>query len=290
VKFLQVSIRLERSQAEHAEALLNLAGAQALTFDDAADTPLFEPAPGTTPLWPQLVLHALFPQDFDGAGLQRMLAAALPGLASIGTRSIDAADWQAGLEQEVFVRRITDTLAVVPADFSDDVPATHTVRLHMGLAFGTGRHPTTTLCLQWLAAHAPVGQSVCDFGCGSGILAIAALELGATTAIAIDNDPQAVQATRSNARLNGVESRLHAGSSEDFGAIAVDLVMANILAGTLQESVDSIAAMLQPRGKIVLSGILTEQAESVAAAFAQRFESFTTSLLEGWACITARLR
>lgn len=286
----QVSVRLNRADAARAEALLNLADPLALTFDDAADSPLFEPRRGDTPLWPELIICAMFPANFDIDALSTVLCDALPTIDGIEIRRIDAADWQAGLEQAVFVQRIAENLCVVPANHAGDPPAETAVQLHMGLAFGTGRHPTTALCLEWLAKHAPQGLSICDFGCGSGVLAIAALRLGATNAIAVDDEPQAVTATRANAQLNGVADRLVAGALEDFPDITVDIVLANILAGTLCESVALIAAMLRPGGRIVLSGVLEDQVQDVEHAFADRFESFDNAVRDGWARITAILR
>jgi ribosomal protein L11 methyltransferase len=290
VELKQVSVRLTRSEAARAEALLSLAGSLALTIADAEDSPLFEPAPGATPLWPELTVHALFPGDFDVDSLCNVLRDALPRIGDIATRRIDDADWQAGLEQSVFVQRIAANLCVIPAGWTDTAPAGNAVRLHMGLAFGTGRHPTTILCLEWLAANPPQDLSICDFGCGSGILAIAALRLGAARAIAIDNDPQALVATRANAQLNAVTDRLVAGELEEFPDIDADVVLANILAGTLNESVAVIAAMLRPGGNVVLSGILESQASTVEREFAARFESFDTAVRDGWARIAARLR
>jgi ribosomal protein L11 methyltransferase len=290
VRLRQISIRIARTDAEQAEALLNLAGSLALTFDDAQDTPLFEPEPGSTPLWPRLAVHALFPPDFDVAALGALLQHALPSAANIETTFVDKADWQAGLEQEVFIQHVAPNLSIVPADWEGTDSAAHVVRLHMGLAFGTGRHPTTRLCLDWLAANPPRGLQICDFGCGSGVLAIAALQLGATHAVAIDTEPQAVAATLANASLNAVEERIAAGTASQFADLKVDLVLANILAGTLEGSVDAIAAMLRPRGCVVLSGILAEQTDALARCFARRFESLDTTQRDGWARITGILR
>lgn len=290
MKFRQVSICLARADAEHAEALLNLAGALALTFDDAHDSPLFEPEPGATPLWPHLKIHALFPAEFDVAMLAYVLNNALPSATSIESAFVDDDDWHRGLEQTVFVRQIAPNLTVVPADWAGEATTTALVRLNMGLAFGTGRHPTTLSCLQWLAENPPQGLEVCDFGCGSGILAIAALQLGATRAVAIDNEPQAVAATRENAKLNALDARVTAGTIAEFEHVQVDLVLANILAGTLTESIDLIASMLRPRGQIVLSGILADQSKGLMEDFAARFDSLAATRHDGWARITGVLR
>lgn len=290
MKFTQLSVVLRRADAERAQALLNLAEPLALSIDDAADSPLFEPTPGETPLWPELIVHALFPAQFDAAALGRLLTDALESVSRTELREIDEAHWRAGLEQDVFVQRIADNLCIVPAEFDAPAPAANAVRLHMGLAFGTGRHATTMLCLQWLARNPPAGLTVCDYGCGSGILGIAALRLGAQSAIAIDNDPQAVSSARANAELNAVGQRFRAGSLEDFPSIQADVVLANILAATLSDSVDLIASMLRPAGRIVLSGILDRQCADIERAFAPRFEGFETSVHDGWACIAGRLR
>jgi ribosomal protein L11 methyltransferase len=290
VKLRQVSIQLERAAASHAEALLNLAGALAVSIDDARDTPLFEPAPGTTPLWPHLALRALFPADFDSGALVDMLADALPQGTSIDTNCVDESDWRAGLEQAVFVQQVSPDLTIVPADWEGDGTTPTLVRLNMGLAFGTGRHPTTLLCLRWLAENPPRGLTVCDFGCGSGVLAITALKLGATSAVAIDHEPQAIAATRANAALNNVEARLAAGEGSEFGSLEVDLVLANILAGTLAQSVTMIASMLRPRGRIVLSGILIDQADDLIREFAPRFDSLVTAEHDGWARVTGTIK
>jgi len=290
LKLLQVSLRLDRADVERAEALLDLAGALALTFVDAEDAPLFEPAPGTTPMWEHPGIHALFPVATDGAALGAILSQALPSAHGIETRQIDEQDWRAGMEQAVFVRRIAANLGVVPADWDGTPPAEKCVRLHMGLAFGTGQHATTALCLQWLARNPPKALEVCDLGCGSGVLGIAAVMLGATSATAIDTDPQAVAATLQNAKLNEVDAAVRAGLPEEFANIEVDLVIANILADTLTRSVDTIGDMLRPRGGIVLSGVLTAQVADVTRAFSERFESIESEVLDGWACLSAVLR
>ena len=290
MKHRQVSIRLARADAEHAEALLTLAGALALSFDDAEDSPLFEPEPGSTPLWPQLIVKALFPIEYDTTALGELIQRTLPSARGTETTLFDLADWQPGLEQEVFFRHIAPNLSVVPADWDEEGSSANVVRLNMGLAFGTGQHPTTRLCLKWLAAHPPAGLEVCDFGCGSGVLAIAALKLGARHAVALDNEPQAITATLANARLNDVEARLDAGTLRDFRDLQVDLVLANILAGTLTESVALIVSMLRPGGRIVLSGILADQADALMRTYDEFFESLVATRDEGWVRIVGALR
>lgn len=285
----QLSVELGRDEALHAEALLSLAGALAVSLGDAADAPLFEPAPGTTPLWPSVRLHALFPADADVGAVAALLGEAVGSDAIIEIAAVTQADWSAGLHQSVTALRFGRSLAVVPAD-AQAPEGTTTVRLNMGLAFGTGQHATTALCLEWLEAHPPHGRTVYDFGCGSGVLAIAALALGATFAWATDTDPQALTATLRNAELNGVERSLWVGTPEALPAITPDIVLANILAGTLVESTQQLADLLAPGHKIVLSGILAEQKELVTRAFAPAFEDFECAELGGWLRIVATRR
>jgi ribosomal protein L11 methyltransferase len=152
----------------------------------------------------------------------------------------------------------------------------------MGLAFGTGEHPTTALCLEWLDAALEPDATVLDYGCGSGVLAIAALALGADRAWAVDNDEQALTATRDNARLNGCETRLDVGAPESLPPLRFDVVLANILAGPLVALAAEFARIVVPGGAVVLSGILTRQAPNVVAAYEPWFEQIATHERDGW--------
>jgi ribosomal protein L11 methyltransferase len=192
------------------------------------------------------------------------------------------------LRQTVEARSIGRRLWLTPAN-DDAGPADRThVRLNMGLAFGTGAHPTTALCLEWLDAHLVSGATVLDYGCGSGVLAIAALALGASRAWAIDNDPQALLATRANAALNGVSERVFVGAPESLPNLTVDVLVANILATPLIELAPMLTARLGSKGALVLSGVLEHQAPQVVAAFAPQFGAFEIDTLQGWARLAAR--
>lgn len=264
-----------------AEALLTLAGAETISLRDAADDPVYEPEPSATPLWPNVIAEALFAQDADLVALVGLLATTFPG----ATASVDALDdsaWQSRLPQPVKARPVGTRLWLAPAD-DPRVPNDRlVVRINMGLAFGTGEHPTTALCLEWLERHVASGTTMLDYGCGSGILALAALALGARFAYAVDNDPQALTAAKANAELNAAAERLFVGAPKTLPAVAVDVLAANILAGPLVELAPTFAEHVVPGGTVVLSGILEPQAARVAAAYAPYLASVEQTARDGW--------
>jgi ribosomal protein L11 methyltransferase len=270
--------------AEHvatAEALLTLAGAEMISLRDAADDPVYEPEPSKTPLWPNVVVEALFARDADLPALVALLAATFPG-AAVSVTALDDAAWQATLPQPVKARPIGTRLWLAPADDAATPDDRAVVRINMGLAFGTGEHPTTALCLDWLERHVESGMTMLDYGCGSGILALAALALDARFAYAVDNDSQALTATRANAALNGAAERLFIGAPEALPAVAVDVLAANILAGPLVDLAAAFTERVVPSGMLVLSGILEPQAARVAAAYAPYLTSVAQTARDGW--------
>jgi ribosomal protein L11 methyltransferase len=270
-----------------AEALVELAGADTISLEDAADDPVLEPEPATTPLWPRVSVRASFASDADLSPLCDLLRAACAA-ESFTVKALRPSDWEGGFRQVVEARSIGRRLWLAPADDADAPTDRTAVRLHMGLAFGTGAHPTTALCLEWLDANLVSGATLIDYGCGSGVLAIAALALGASRAWAVDNDPQALLATNANAVLNRVSDRLFVGAPEAMPPVIVDVLVANILAGPLIELAPTFAARLEQGGTLVLSGVLERQAPRVAAAFAPDFGALEVDALEGWARLTGR--
>lgn len=259
-------------------------GALSVTLQDAADQPLFEPPPGATPLWSQVRVTALFDA---GADLDRIRAAVANrfGAACAGRlqiESLDDRDWVRAWMDGYAPMRFGERLWIVPTGFDAPDPAGVNLLLDPGLAFGTGTHPTTALCLEWLDAHPPVDRVVVDYGCGSGILGIAALKLGAREVWAVDNDPQALVATVDNAERNGVAGRVRAVLPGDLPAIAADLLLANILANPLIGLAPRFAGLVRPGGGLVLSGILAEQAAGVSAAYAQDFAMWPAVQREDW--------
>jgi ribosomal protein L11 methyltransferase len=279
-------MRAAAAAVPQAEALLTLAGAQAISLLDAADDPVLEPEPGTVPLWPDVVLRALFAADVDLDALRELLRVTCAA-EDVAVHSLEHADWQRGMLQTFAPRPIGMRLWLGPADDLVVPPGRVQVRLHMGVAFGTGEHATTALCLEWLEANLAAGATFLDYGCGSGVLALTALALGARFAWAVDNDDQALAATRANAALNGATEPLFVGRPIELPIIEVDVLAANILAGPLIDLAPTLAAHVRTRGRIVLSGILAAQAARVEKAYAPYFTCFETSGRDGWARLTA---
>jgi ribosomal protein L11 methyltransferase len=290
VSWRQLIVRVPADRVAGVEALLRLAGAEAITLSDAADSPMLEPPPGETPLWPDVDVHALFPGDVDADALESLLAASLPAGVRIESAELSDDDWQRAAQRAAPPRRFGKKLWLVPAESDTPGPDGTAVRLRMGLAFGTGEHPTTAACLEWLDAHPPSGAEVLDYGCGSGVLALASLALGARYAWAVDNDPQALTATASNAALNAASERLWIGAPEALPCIEVDLVVANILARPLLERRAYFARCLRPGGRIVLSGVLEAQSRELLDAYVAEFEALEVASRGGWVRITGRRR
>ncbi|MDR5867093.1 50S ribosomal protein L11 methyltransferase [Halomonas koreensis] len=297
--WLQLKAHIAPEQAELLEDLLLAEGATAITLQDAQDDPLFEPERGTTPLWDETVLTGLY-DDLEGlpAMLERLAAAwaeAMPGepCPTIDHELLDDRDWERAWMDDFQPLKMGQRLWIVPS--WHEVPDADAVNLLLdpGLAFGTGTHPTTALCLEWLDGLAVAGEladrQTLDVGCGSGILAIAALKLGAAAATGTDIDPQALTASRDNAERNGVaEPDFRLCYPEQLEASArFPLVIANILAGPLIELAGEIAGRVAPGGRLALSGILEAQAEEVLEAYRdQGLVMDEPAVREGWVRLT----
>ncbi len=312
-----LQLTFETRTPEELEAACFAAGALAVTFLDAADARLpgggfaiagggsaiagggsliagggsliLEPALGTTPMWPQVRVVALFEAGTDPATVRRAIEAAL-GDALAGTlgamNAEELADraWEREWLKDFRPMRFGTHLWVCPQGQDPPQHDAVIVRLDPGLAFGTGTHETTAMCLSWLDAARLRDLDVADYGCGSGILAISALLLGARSASAIDLDPQALLATRENARRNRVEDSLDVLSVSDPRPL-VDVLLANILAQPLIDLAPTLASMVRPRGVAVLSGILASQAEPVASAYAPWFDMRPFATRNDWVCL-----
>ena len=257
-----------------------------VTLEDAGDEPQLEPEPGATPLWPHIRVRALYGHRIDPEAVRTALANAA-AVTNLRAREIVDRDWTAAAREDIEPIEI-GPLWIGP-DWAPAPPGCAVVRLEPGLAFGSGRHPSTRLCLERLAAVPPTGIDVIDYGCGSGILAVAAAVLGARRVVALDIDPQARQATAENARLNGVSDRV--GIAAPGAAVAPALlVVANILAGPLVELAPVLAAATAPGGELVLSGILKTQTATVAEAYRGAFDIHAGASSDGWQRLDGKRR
>jgi len=297
MSWLELSLTVRADQQQHIEAALEELGALSTTLRDAdAETPderaIFEPGVGETPLWNAMVLDALFDATVDRSGLIAALAELVPDLApeQLVFREVEERDWTRAWMDQFAPMRFGRRLWIYPwnVDPPADAAALAIVRLDPGLAFGTGTHPTTALCLEWLDAADLAGKTVIDYGCGSGVLAIAALKLGAQHVIAIDNDDQALAATRDNAARNAVESRIELHAPATLPHAAVDVLVANILAGPLHDLAPQFAALLRTGGALALSGILAGQESELLERYAEGFDDLRVTRREDWVRIDGR--
>ena len=256
------------------EVAMNRVGACSVTLSDAGDDPVLEPGPGETPLWSNTRVTALFSGDTDMNAVVRELRRELD-LATLPAHRVEALEdraWEREWLKDFGAMQFGVRLWICPTGASVADEGAVIVHLDPGLAFGTGTHPTTALCLEWLDGLDLVDKTLLDYGCGSGVLAIAALKLGCSAATGMDIDPQAVIATRQNAATNDVADRLQVTGIPEGIEGRFDVVVANILAGPLVEFAESITSTLASRGMLALSGILCEQADDVMAAYAPWIE------------------
>ncbi len=287
---LQIGVTTPQQSAETCSDLLLELGAHSVSYVDGADQPLLEPGPGETPLWDQVDLVALFDDTLDPERLQLQLESELPApiAATLELSVLEDRDWSRVWMDRFQPMVFGERLWIIPSWCQPVDPEGVNLLLDPGLAFGTGTHPTTALCLKWLDRHPPQDQVVIDYGCGSGILAIAAALLGAATVYAIDNDPQALLATTNNASHNGVTKIEPLPPQELPATTMANLLLANILAGPLQSLAPLFAARVAPGGEILLSGILTHPIEQVAASYAPWFQLEPPQTQEEWACLSGR--
>ena len=290
--WLQLRINTSSEHAEDIGDMLTANGSQAVTYVDAKDTPMYEPKPGEVMLWPDTQVVGLFEADADMKRiLQRLGKAKVLGPDfKYKLEPLEDKDWEREWMDNFHPMQFGTRLWICPSWRDVPDPNAVNVMLDPGLAFGTGTHPTTALCLRWLDGIDLTGKTVVDFGCGSGILALAALKLGADRVIGVDIDPQALQATKENARRNSVEDRLDVYLPEDQPELQADVVMANILSGPLLELQDVISDYCKSNGLLVLSGILSEQVGNIEDAY-QRDFTLDTSAIDGeWARVSGLKR
>lgn len=285
--WLQCSFPLGQSQVAEAEAWLEGLGAQAISLEDAANEPILELGPEEIRLWQAIRIIALFPIEQDAAELHQRCEQRLTpeSLAGLDIHVLEDQPWEQAWLKDFQSMRFGRQLWICPSGYQIDEPDAIVIDLDPGLAFGSGTHPSTAMCLDWLAKQPLTGKEVIDFGCGSGILAIAALKLGASKAHGLDHDPQAIIASRDNAERNGVLASLELYGPNDGQPPKANLLLANILANTLIELEPLFAQLLHAQGELLLSGILDEQAAAVIQAYESDFVMQVIASKDGWALL-----
>ncbi len=296
---LTLSFELGSLDPEAAESACVACGATAVTFADSRDDPVLEPLPGELRLWPRTRLTALFVDAADPGALAAALGGALGvSVALIRVQPLADRAWEREWLKDYHALRFGERLWVCPSHERVTAPGAVVVSLDPGLAFGTGTHASTALCLRWLDAHADLlrapgghsGARVIDYGCGSGVLALAAAQLGAACVDCFDIDPQALIATADNARTNGIADRLRVHGNAGELPRGVDVLLANILAGPLCELAPAFAQLVRPAGEVVLAGLMQHEAAEVTAAYAACFDVARFGECEEWVCLSGRRR
>jgi len=290
--WLQLVLQANTEQAEILSDILSVAGSSAVTLRDAADQPLYEPPIGETPLWSHTEVIGLFDANTDIDEVLLLVTEKSGHCPSYTLNPLEDKDWVREWMAHFKPTQFGQHLWVVPSHYEEQhlalYPDATNILLDPGLAFGTGTHPTTAMCLEYLEEQPALNQHVIDYGCGSGILAIAAAKLGAKTIMAIDNDPQAVLATEENARKNAVQDLLEIQLPEPVPTQQADLLIANILAKPLIDLSSHLASLVKSNGRIALSGILAEQADDVLAAYSTMFDMKIFKQQDDWVCLHGR--
>lgn len=290
MSWIQISFQTDRDHTNLLSDALSNAGALSVTLQDAKDQPLLEPGVGETPIWDQVIVTGLFESNIDQQNTLQKVLQQLPEptLPPHQISKLEEKVWEREWMKEFHPMQFGSRTWVCPSWLPVPDPAAVNILLDPGLAFGTGTHPTTALCLEWLDEHIQGGETVIDFGCGSGILAIAAAKLGAADVWAIDNDPQALVSTRSNAEQNAVQQQIHCIDVNAPLDLKADVIVANILANPLISLEPLFRNLLKPGAIAILSGILNEQQEQVIDAYSSNFQLENRATLEDWSRLDFR--
>lgn len=287
--WIQITTTVEEALAEPlSDALMDI-GAVSVTFAETGEQEIFEPEIGTTPIWDHTKVMGLFDAEVDSAALLLLLSQIMPQITPGAYRveQIEDKDWIREWMDQFHPMRFGDNLWIVPSWLQPPQPDAVNLLLDPGMAFGTGTHPTTAMCLRWLDQNPPIGQTVIDYGCGSGILAIAAAKLGAIQVQGTDIDPQAIVASNDNAQRNQVDIRF--ALVKDFHAQPVDCLIANILAGPLKQLAPEFNQLIKSGGQLVLSGLLATQADDLVTHYRDfGFELDTLITQDEWALLAGR--
>ena len=282
--YLLVTVEVERQYAEPVEDTLLELGALSCTFEDATDTPIHEPEPGKTPLWNAVEITGMFAETTDGELVASLLQSQVEAVqrSNIALKDLQGRAWERVWMEDFKPIEINPRLWVVPTFCDPPDPAAVNITIDPGLAFGSGTHATTSLCLQWLGEQDLAGRTVIDYGCGSGILAVAAALLGASRVYAYDIDEQALLATSENAQRNQVADKIEICHTDGSLPTGTDFIVANILLGPLLQLPGRFAQLLKESGRLGMSGVLTEQVATLAAVYAKQFQHVETEIQDQW--------
>lgn len=289
--WLQFTANVDESVAEQVSDAFMELGALSVSFEDAGDQPLYEPLPGETPLWELTRIIALFDEDAVNDDIYLTLNSAFPGKLHNWERvTVEDRAWERVWMEHFHPMQFGQRLWVIPTGFDYPEGDFVSVLLDPGLAFGTGTHPTTALCLTWLEGQNLSGMNIMDYGCGSGILGIAALKLGASSVVGVDIDSQALDASRENSRKNGVDHciTLKLPGEIDKQPEAYDIVVANILAGPLVELAPELTSGIKLGGHLVLSGLLANQVDNVMSAYKSCIDFSEIRQQEDWVMLAGK--
>jgi len=288
VSWLQLRIVSDRDSVARIEKSLMHFGALSVTFEDNADQPIFEPALGETPLWQETRITGLFSADIDSNELAESVRAhAKLKAEQLRWHILEDKDWEREWMSNYHPIQCGNNFWICPSWLTPSDPEAHNLILDPGLAFGTGTHPTTFMCLQWLAAQDCKNRKVMDYGCGSGILGIATIILGAKAFTGIDIDPQALIATKDNAQRNGItEDKFDIFLPDKTPTKRYSMVLANILAGPLVELSSTLIDLLEVGGKLCLSGVLATQEDAIRKAYSNHIQFDDTIQQDEWICLT----
>jgi ribosomal protein L11 methyltransferase len=287
--WLQISFQIEKSQADLISEVLTGLGSLSITFSDTLDDAIYEPPVGQTPLWDNVTVNALFSRDIN----QEDIKASIFEICNVNALSsfiLKDRVWEDQCKKDFHSMKFGENLWVCPSwESQAEIPSDAIIiNMDPGLAFGTGSHQTTSLCLEYLDNNPPKNIEVIDFGCGTGILAIAAAKLGASRVLAIDNDPQAIISSKDNVINNQCESiikSIHSDDEIDFESC--DLLIANILINPLIELAPRFAALVNTDGELLLSGILKKQVDRVVDCYSEYFTILEVSNIDEWYRVTA---
>jgi ribosomal protein L11 methyltransferase len=283
MRWLQVRAEVNKDQVILAETIFESLGAVSVVLDDAADQALLEPLPGEMPIWDQVIVTGIFDESHQAALIEGFLTNQLDN-ANVYHDFLEEQVWERAWMDHYEPIQCGDRLWIVPEWLTPPEPQAINLMLDPGLAFGTGNHASTFLCLQWLDQQDLKDKTVIDYGCGSGILDIAALLLGAKQVYAVDLDPQAVLSTKQNAAINHVEDKIWAGLPEEFEQLfpqlKTDVIVANILAGPLSHLAETFSDLIKPAGLIAMAGIIEEQVEDLKNIYATWFDLHTLAKRE----------